>query len=443
LTPPSSGCRYVILGSGVAGIAAAQAIRSIDHTGPVSIISEDPFGYYSRPGLAYYLTGELGEDLLFPISKKDFRGLNLQWHASQAGQILPAERRVVLNNRFSVPYDRLLIATGSLAAPLTSPGKDLSGVFKLDNLTDAKAILQHTHRSKAAVVVGGGITALELVEGLRAQRLDVHFFLRGDRYWGNVLDETESEIIRERLEEEGVHLHFKTELAEIEGSRGRVAAVITKDHQRIPCDTVCFAIGTLPRKELAVAAGLVCDRGILANEYLQSSDESIYAAGDIAQVFDPFSGKTGIDTLWSTARHQGHVAGLNMAGNPTLYQKSVPLNVTRLAGLTTTIIGTVGKGLDPSLTGLARGDSETWRMLPEHMVAETRKDGNRLRLLVGERHLLGALILGDQTLSIPLQQIIGEKADITPIRDRLLTFTGLTETVTHFWETWRSHYALS
>ena len=96
--------------------------------------------------------------------------------------------------------------------------------------------------------------------------------------------------------------------------------------------------------ELAKQAGLAIDRGILVNEYLQTNDPDIYAAGDVAQAYDPLSGRSILDSLWAPARQQGYAAGLNMAGKKTAYVKAPPFNVTRLAGLTTTIIGTVGRG---------------------------------------------------------------------------------------------------
>jgi hypothetical protein len=108
-----------------------------------------------------------------------------------------------------------------------------------------------------------------------------------------------------------------------------------------------------------------------------------------------------------------------MAGKPFAYIKAVPFNVTRLAGLTTTIIGTVGRGRDDDVVGIARGDSETWRQLPDCMVAQTG-DVNRLRLLVGEKTLLGAIVIGDQKLSYPLEKIISENVDISLIREKLL-----------------------
>jgi hypothetical protein len=109
-----------------------------------------------------------------------------------------------------------------------------------------------------------------------------------------------------------------------------------------------------------------------------------------------------------------------MAGRKTIYIKSTPFNVTRLAGLTITIVGTVGRGRDEDLVGIARGDSETWRELPDSFVAQSGFDVNRLRLLVGEKTLLGAIVMGDQKLSYSLEKIITSNTDISPIRERLL-----------------------
>ncbi|HLA06674.1 MAG TPA: FAD-dependent oxidoreductase, partial [Anaerolineales bacterium] len=276
-------------------------------------------------------------------------------------------------------------------------------------------------RGKTAVVVGGGITALELVEGLVARGMVVHYLLRGDRYWSNVLDEQESRIVEGRLREEGVTLRYHAEVIEISGRNKKVNGVRLLDGQSMRCDLVAYAIGIRPRVNLAKEAGLAVDRGILVNEYLQTNDPDIYAAGDVAQAYDPASGRSVLDSLWGPARQQGITAGLNMAGRKTAYIKALPFNVTRLAGLTTTIIGKVGAGnKDEDLIGIARGDSETWRQLPNALVAQTDIDVNRLRLLVGEKTLLGAIVMGDQKLSFPLEKIISGNVDISPIRESLL-----------------------
>jgi NAD(P)H-nitrite reductase large subunit len=431
--------RYLILGTGVAGIAALEAIRSVDKSSEVVLLGEDPFGYYSRPGLAYYLTGEMVENQLFPFTTADFKNLNARYVKGHATKILRGEHQVEVDGTSRVSYDRLLIAVGAQAVRLKVPGAELEGVHKLDHMEDARRILKSARKTKRAVVVGGGITALELVEGLISQKVRVTYLLRGDRYWSNVLDEHESKIVEARLEAEGVELIYHAELIEVVGKRGRVDGVRLLDGRTLPCKLLAYAIGIQPRLELVQDAGLAVDRGILVNENIQTNDPDVFAAGDVAQAYDPLSGRSIMDSLWTPAREQGWVAGLNMAGKRSAYLKSAPFNVTRLAGLTTTIIGAVGRGgRDDDLVGIARGDSETFRSMPDAIVAQSGFDVNHLRLLIGEKTLIGALIMGDQALSMPLQKLVAGKADISSIREKLLAHDAkIADVVVDFWKQWR------
>lgn len=425
--------RYVIIGTGVAGLSAVEAIRSVDRSGEIVMVGDDPHGYYSRPGLAYFLTGELHDKALFPKTREDYSNLNFKFMKGRVTEINRADRSVVMDGRARLSYDKLLIGTGASAIPLTVPGAKLQGVVKLDHLDDARGILSHLKRGRTAVVIGGGITALELTEGLLARGAAVHYLLRGDRYWSNVLDEQESRVVEGRLQAEGVTLHYRTNVSEIIG-KTKVTGVRLQDGSIIKCDLLAYAIGVAPRMELAQAAGLGIDRGILVNEFLQTNDPDIYAAGDVAQVFDPLSGRSVLDSLWNPAREQGTAAGMNMAGHITPYIKTPPFNVTRLAGLTTTIIGTVGHGRDEDVVGIARGDSETWRELPDAIVAQGGFDVNHVRLVVGEEFLYGAVVMGDQTISTPLQKIISQRLNISSIRERLLSAdVRIADVIVDFW----------
>ncbi|MFN2227193.1 MAG: NAD(P)/FAD-dependent oxidoreductase [Anaerolineae bacterium] len=449
--------RYLIVGMGAGGISAAEAIRSQDPAGEIVLLSDDAYGYYSRPGLAYYLTGEIPEDWLYPFSEDDFGRLRLRRMQGRAVGLDLQAHEVALEDGRRLSYDRLLLATGSQAFLPPLPGVDLEGVVKLDDMADARQILTRARRARAAVVVGGGITALEIVEGLRPRRTTTHYLIRRDRYWGNVLDEDESRIVEGRLQEEGVEIHYHTEVAEILGRRGRVAGVRTEDGDEIRCDVVAIAIGVRPRLGLARAGGLDTDRGVLVDEYLRCSARGIlpdvFAAGDVAQVYDPLSGKAVLDTLWGVAVAQGRAAGQNMAAGDgavaerAAYHKPVPFNVTRLAGLTTTIIGTVGRGRDDDVLGIVRGDSETWRQLPGSLseagiiAHQGDFEVNRLRVLLGERTLVGAIVMGDQALSQPLHHLITRQVDITSIRDQIVRPTmPLGDVIAQFWAAWRQRH---
>jgi nitrite reductase (NADH) large subunit len=411
---------FSIIGMGAAGLGAAETIRRHQPSATITMIADDPHGYYSRPGLAYALTEEVPEAQLYPIDRKRWHELRVQRVHGQAVRLVPADRQVVMANGQRLSYDALLLATGSTAVPLNVPGSDLDGVVTLDSLADMRRIVRFARRAREAVVVGGGITALEIVEGLRAQRVRVHYFMRGDRYWRSVLDESESHIIEERLAREGVIIHRNTEVAQILGQRdwlGRqhILGVETTDGQRVRCQVVGAAIGVRPRLDMVDGTGIQVDRGILVNERLETNVPGIYAAGDVAQVCDPLTGHAQLDVLWPVAVAQGRIAGANMSGVPATYDRGVPLNVTRLAGLLVTLIGAVGTRREPDadLLTISRGESEVWRGIPNVIVVHDQHEVNRQRLSIKDNRLVGAIIIGDQSFSRTIYRLIRDQVDVT------------------------------
>ena len=420
---------YVIVGTGPAGVSAAEAIREIDSASDITLVGDEEYGFYSRPGLAYYLTGELSERQLFLSQAAKFRRVK-----ASIVSVRPQEQYLIAEDGRRFNYERLLIATGSSASKISIPGCDLKGVVKLDNLADAKEIVKLSRKCQSAVVIGGGITALELVEGFVANGVVTHYLLRSDRYWPSVLDEAESLIVEKRLREHGVGLHHQCQQSRILGRDGKVVGVESEKGETFNCQIVAVAVGVQPRLDLAKSAGLKIEKGILTDEFLKTSADNIFAAGDVVQALDPLSGKTVLDTLWGNAVHQGRIAGRNMAGVATAFHKKIPFNVTRLAGITTTIIGTVGQGRDGDLINIARGDSETWRQLPNVLAVQSDSGINRTRILLGPSTIVGALIMGDQTLSLPLQQLISERVDVTPLRDSLTAISSpLADVIIDFW----------
>jgi 3-phenylpropionate/trans-cinnamate dioxygenase ferredoxin reductase component len=411
---------YVIVGSSIAGLSAAETLRQRDLHALITMISEEAHEFYSRPGLAYLLRGDIPEKQLIVRPKDHVRALKLHRMTARVERLLCDSRELVLSGGKHVRYDRLLLATGSTAVPPPFPGGDLAGVVKLDNLDDTRHILKQAGRGRTAVVVGGGITALELAEGLHARGMRVHYFLRGARYWADVLDETESRIVQERLAHEGVTVHTNTQVKQAVGARGRLIGVDTEAGAHVPCDLLAVAIGVRPRVELAREAGLKVEKGVVVNEFLQTSRPEIFAAGDVAQVHDPRLNRATLDVLWSTALAQGQAAGANMAGSRRAYVKGISFNVTQLTGLKVTLIGSIGGGKDEDLVSIARGDSEVWRLPLRGRVLTEQDDVNRVRLLVGDKRIVGALVMGDQTWSWPLQKLVAGRVDISPIRSALV-----------------------
>ena len=435
--------RYVILGTGAAGIAAAEAARGVDPQVEIVCVAAEKAGYYSRPGLAYYLSKELSHRALYPFSNQDFNSRGIRLYQNKAVRIDPDTHTILFQDGKKMRYDRALLALGAQAVRPKIDGADLDGVVYLDSMSQTRLMIRKARWARSAVVIGGGITALEIVEGLQARGVKVHFFLRGEDYWSRVLDKTESIIVLNRLKHEGVAIHLNTELDRIVDKRRKVNAVITRDGRRIKTSMVAFAIGVRPRLGLAQASGLDVRRGVRVNQFMQTSAPNVFAAGDVAEVHDPETDSWVVDSLWPVARHQGSIAGKNMAGEPTPYRRSSPLNVTRLTGVTTTIIGQVGSGeADDDEVSIVRGESETWQKMPDAVVCQNNFDINRLRVMVGDRSLLGAVLMGDQSLSRPLEELVAGKVDITPIREALVApGADLGGTIFNFWNAWRQTVA--
>jgi NAD(P)H-nitrite reductase large subunit len=413
--------KYVIAGNGAAGASAAWAIRARDPEAEITIIGDEKVPFYSRPGLAYVLLGVIPDKQVFSRPDRIYQEARVKRVTARVAAIEPAPHRVVTDDGKALRYDRLLLSLGAGATLPEIPGIGLEGVVTLDSYAGTREIIKLASKAKRAVVVGGGITALELAEGLVARGVETHYLMRGERYWANVLDPSESALVEEHLAADGMRLHKGVELAEIIGRKGKVTGVLTKDAREIACDMVGVAIGVQPRTGLASAIGLRTGRGIFASESFQTDLPDIYAAGDCADVLDPATGKRSVDALWSIANEQGRVAGDNMAGHRTPYLRPAPFNVTRIGGITTTVIGAVGTGAkDDDLVSLSRGDTFVWREQLADFTTVATEGANRLRLVVGADRIAGAVVMGDQTLSRRLQHIVRAPVDISKVRERLL-----------------------
>ncbi len=414
--------RYVIVGAGIAGITAAQTIRAADGRAQITLVSDEPHLPYSRPGLAYFLANDIPQAQLFPWSDAELRSLKASFLHGRAVEVDTVGHSVALSDGRRLAYDALLLATGAPALLPDIPGSQLEGVVTLDRMDDATRILSMARSARRAVVIGGGITAIEIAEGLAARGVETHYVMRKERFWSQVLDAEESRLVEQGLVHHGVRLHYQTHVVRVLGQRGRVKGVLTEKGESIPCQMVGFAIGIGPRTELARAAGLEVDRGILTDEYLRTSAADVFAAGDAAQVFEPASGKHSLDSLWWMAADQGRAAGTNMAGGARPYLREIPFNVTRVGGLIVTIVGHVGQAAeDADTVSILHGESETWHEDHDSFAVHSHDRTSRIRLAVGEDRLVGALILGDQTLSRPLTDLVRNRVPLGRLRQQLLT----------------------
>ena len=417
--------RYLILGNGAAGATAAEEIRRLDALGEITIVSAERYPMYSRPGLAYVLLNEIPERQVLARSPEWYGTLRLHLVHGIAISIDLPRRRARLADGRDFGYDRLLIATGAGAVPLPQTGAPLDGVVYLDTLDGTKDLLKRIKRARRGVIIGGGITALEMAQGFAHHKVETHYFVRRQTLWSAVFNQTESDLLSARMQAQGVHIHYYTEIAKPVGDKhGRLTAVGLKTGEVFACDLLGVGIGVRPQIEVARHTSIQTDRAILVNEFLETSAPGIYAAGDCAQMWDPWTQSYTLDVLWPTAVAAGKIAGRNMAGQREAYVRGTPFNACLLFGLHIAAIGQLGnvrdEGESEVYQHLSRGSSEIWDTRPAAYASASSQNGAAtLRLTLSHDRLAGALVIGNQFLADCLRDLIELQADISPLRPYL------------------------
>ncbi len=433
--------RYLIIGNGAAGATAAETIRRHDPDGDITILTAEPYPMYSRPGLAYVLINEIPAKQIFCRTLAWYDNLRLNLTLGKATQLDVVNRLVWLEDGRSLPYDRLLIATGARATSPPYPGHDLQGVVYLDTYDGTNDLIERSKRARRAVVVGGGITALEMTEGLAHRGVETHYFLRRDRLWSQVFNDEEARLLEKIMRAHHVHIHYNTEVSEIIGDRrGRVREVKLKDGSTFKCDLLGVAIGVKPLIDVVQNTPIQTDRAILVNEYLESSVPGVYAAGDCAQVYDRWTQQHMVDILWPSAVAEGAAAGLNMVGKRHAYVKGSPFNACLLFGLHITTMGQINPRRDDEevevVQHISRGSSEVWYTHPRTYRSAWAGDGeNTIRLVINGDFLVGAIIIGEQRLADPLRYLIEQQVNIRHLRvDLEAGGETLKQSLLRFWQ---------
>lgn len=410
--------RFVIIGNGAAGVSAAETLRQIDTTCTITILTAEPYRMYSRPGLAYIITNTISANQVVARTAEWYAQQRIDLIHARATRIAIHTQTVITEDGRSIPYDKLLIATGARAVWPDYVDPTVPGVVFLDTLDGTKALMKAARWARRGVIIGGGITALEMTEGFVHQKVETHYFLRRDRLWSRVFTQAEGDILARRMAHEGVTIHPHTEAdALLTNWRGRLRGVQLKDGREFKCDLLGVGIGVRPQLDLITDLPIESDRAILVNEFLESNVPNIYAAGDVAQVYDRWSERHLMDVLWPSAVEEGKAAAHNMAGQKKAYQKGIPFNACLLFGLHITIIGQVnphpeeGSGLQQT-QAWSRGSSDVWFTFPRSYKSAWAVDGEHsIRLVLDGRQLVGALIMGNQSSADTLRDLIESEVD--------------------------------
>ena len=388
--------KYLIVGNGAAGNAAAEAIRRFDAEGQIVIFSREKHEFYYVPALPDYLCDEK--------QLRDFTIHNQAWYernrielkrATEITDIHPAEKRVISRGGESFPYDELLLACGGFSFIPPIPGAHSPGVFALRTVGDADRIKERARNSKRAVVIGGGLLGLEAGNGLRKMGLSVSVVEFFPRLLPRQMDVPGAEILQRLMENMGFRFFLGAKTQKI-APEGEGLAVFLEGGEKLPADIVLISAGVRPEISLGKVLNLEVEKAVKVDDGMRTRLERVYAAGDLIEHRGRYYG------IWPAATEQGRVAGTNMAGKETSYSGTLPANKLKVVGI------------DLVAAGEIDGEGKM-----ESLVTRDETGKGYRKLVIQGKALIGAILLGDTRGSEEIQKAIKEKKDISSLQDDL------------------------
>jgi nitrite reductase (NADH) large subunit len=390
-TASGAAVRVVVVGGGIAGVAAVEAARQTSAEAEITLLSKEPDLPYYRLNLSRLVAGEIGEEAL-PLHPR-------AWYEEQRIRLLcgaevvtisPEDQTVRLSDGTALPFDRLILACGAHAFIPPFPGAALDGVSALRSLADARRILNAAKPGAHCVCIGGGILGLETAGALAKRGMHVTVLEGGDWLMPRQLDRAAGELLGGYVAAQGITVRYRAKTAEVLGE-GVVRGVRLADGATLPADLVVIATGVRPDTHLARKAGLTVNQGIVVDTHLTTSHPKIFAAGDVAEYQGIAYG------LWEPARHQGAIAGMNAAGASAEFGGLPRANTLKVLGIALFSVGVV------------QPQDGSYEEVAEEV------DGRYHRFLFRDQRLVGAIFLGDTSLSALATTAIKNQTDFSGV----------------------------
>jgi NADPH-dependent 2,4-dienoyl-CoA reductase/sulfur reductase-like enzyme len=400
--PSTAACDHiVVVGAGVAGVSAAEALRHRGYDGRLTLISAEREHPYNRPPLSKeLLTGELDEDDIRLIPDDEWAGLGIDFVPGVLAKGLDPDARVLATTVGGVAYDRLIIATGSAA--VRPAGWDLmSGVHTLRSLSDAQAIRDEmTHGQPSVVVIGGGFIGCEIASAARKHGLSVTIVEAEPLPLWRALGSVLAKPVARLHEDHGVRLLCETSVRRLVGS-GRVEAVEFADGSRLAADLVVIGVGAAPMTGWLAGTPLHAAGGVPTDATLRTEVPEVYAIGDAARWRSPGGSTTLRMEHWTTAREHGALAAANLL-DPSAAREytAIPYVWSDQHGQRLQLAGATGRG-------------------QPRFVPDARSDGGYLAVLVEDGVVIGMAGLGRTGDFARLRRLVGTGAPFSAVSDHL------------------------
>jgi NAD(P)H-nitrite reductase large subunit len=336
----------VIIGNGITGITAARHIRKRSNY-KITVISSESEYFFSRTALMYVYMGHEKFENIQPY-EKEFWGKNkIELIQDYVTNIDTENKRVTLAGGIVTNFDKLIIATGSRSNKFGWKGQDLNGAQGLYSLQDLELLEDNTKNISRCVIVGGGLIGIELAEMLRSRNIAVTMLVRENSYWNNILPAEESAMINRHIREHHIDLRLSTELSEILADENKkVKSIITKSGEEISCELVGLTVGVSPNIDVVKNTNIEHNRGILVNEYLETSINDIYAAGDCAEFRKAFPHRKNIEQVWYTGRKHAEAIAQSVCGKRTAYDPDIWFNSAKFLDIEYQTYGLVNMNIE-------------------------------------------------------------------------------------------------
>lgn len=398
--------QFIIIGNSAAGIAAVEAIRKVDKSSKIIVISDEDYSSYCRCLISYYLAGEIKEDKILLRPKEFYAENNIELLLNKkVSRVDPKKSRVICEDKTNLSYDSLLIATGGSPKFPETPGMKKKGVFGFRTIKDAKEIEGLVPVTKSACVMGGGLIGLKAAYALRKRNVDVKVIIKSKQVLSQMLDFEAAAFVQKKLEDHGIEVILSQDVSEVIGE-GEIKAVKLDSGKAIGCSLVIVGKGVAANTALVKDTEIKINDGIIANNLLQTNVANIYTAGDVCESFDIAMGKHTINALWPIAVEQGKIAGINMCGENLNYEGSLGMNSIEFFGLPVISLGLYKVKADDS-------------SFEEIKIINTKSNLYK-KLILKNNILIGAISVGDIKNSGVFLRLIRERVEISSIKDKLL-----------------------
>ncbi|MBU4074060.1 MAG: FAD-dependent oxidoreductase [Proteobacteria bacterium] len=389
--------RYIIIGGSAAAISAVESIRSLDHESRIDLFSDEETPLFSRVLLPYYVAEELSKPLLNFRTSDFFDEKMVTPHMGvKVTDVNPKDKTIKAADGKEYAFDKLLLATGGKAIVPPIPGIDKEGISTLKTMADAEKILNM--KGKRAVVIGAGSIGVEACISLTRRGIKATLLEQLGQVMPTVFDAEAAAIVQQRIEDLGIEVITGEKALKFTGGK-HVRSVVT-DTRELPCDMVVLSVGVRPASELALQAGLTLGdmKGIRVDDCLMTSAQDIYAAGDVAETYDIARNTYFLNAIWPCAFEQGNIAGLNMAGQNTLYPGSYRRNsIGNFIG-----IPAISMGVTHPDACAIQSDEDEFREI------RVRTKDSYKKLILKNGKIVGAILVG-QTQKAGLMSILLRK----------------------------------